>query len=456
MGHKLSILHITPHLGGGIGSVILNWIKKDSSGYLHTILSLDKNNNKDWTEINKQCEYVAIHDDCFKKEDFKVFLNANVKQADIVLVHWWNHPLLYDVIMNFQWSPCRLLLWSHVNSLFPPYTIPEKLFDFVDRFVFTSPVSYECKEVKKYYNNKWKMDVIWSTVGVEDFDNLEKIQHHGFNVGYVGTVDFGKLNREFINLCSQVNIPDVRFVVTSGDSQQHLINEAINADIWEKFSFLGRVPSVPVILSKIDVFGYPLHSQNFATCEQALGEAMMAGCVPVVLANPTEKYIIKHMETGMIANTLEEYPEAIEYLYKNPDELTRMSKNAKVYAKRQYDINKTIQDWNKTFEKAMELEKKERIWDSMKSGNYLPFELYIESLGGREGYGCPFFDYLKASDIVAKRNAISGIKRVFCSNPMFFSKSKGSVMQYLQFFPNDSVLNEWRELINLIIEDRRK
>ena len=431
--------------------MILNWVKKDSFGYLHTIISLDKNNNKDWKEVDEKCEYVSIYDDCFKKDGFKDSLNDNIEQADIILVHWWNHPLLYDVIINFQWPPCRLILWSHVNSLFPPYTIPRRLFDFVDRFIFTSPVSYECKEVKNLsYANKEKTDVIWATVGVEDFDNLEKIPHQGFNIGYVGTADFGKLNHNFISLCSQVNIPDVRFVVISGDSQQHLVNEAIDAGIWDKFIFLGcvpRIPNIPRVLPKIDIFGYPLQPQNFATCEQALGEAMMAGCVPVVLANPAEKYIIKHMETGMIANSLEEYPEAIEYLYKNPDELTRMSNNAKVYAKGQYDINKTIRDWNKTFEKAIKLEKGKHAWDSIKNKNYFPYELYIESLGGEDGYGCSFFNYLNASDAAFKKSAASEIQMFFRSNPIFSSKSKGSVMQYLKFFPDDTILKEWEKLI---------
>jgi len=449
MNNQLSILHITPHLGGGVGSVVLNWMKKDNSGYLHTIISLDKNNNKDWIEINNLCENVTIYDNCYIKEAFKDFLNIKIEQADIVLIHWWNHPLLYDVIINFKWTTCRLLLWSHVNSLFPPYTIPEKLFDFVDYFIFTSPVSYECNEVKNLSDtNKEKLSVIWSTVGVEDFDNLERIQHSGFNVGYIGTVDFGKLNRNFINLCSKVNIPEVRFVVTSGDSQQHLINESIDVGIWEKFAFLGRVPYVPRILSKIDVFGYPLQPQNFSTCEQALGEAMMAGCVPVVLANPTEKYIIKHKETGMIANTLEEYPHAIEYLYKNPDVLARLSENARIYARNQYDINKTISDWNKTFEKLMKIEKREHAWDSVKTKNYRPFELYIESLGGLCGYGRPFLNFLYVTDAVSKSNAILEIKNLFDSNSMFYSKSKGSVTQYLQFFSDDSILKEWEKLLS--------
>jgi glycosyltransferase involved in cell wall biosynthesis len=347
---KIRILHITPHLGGGVGTVVLNWMKKDISGSLHTIISLDRNNSGEWATVNEQCENVTIYDNCYARDDFNDFFKDTVKLSDIVLIHWWNHPLLYDVMINFLWPPCRLLLWSHINGLFPPYIMPEKIFDFVDYFIFTSPVSYECKEVKNISDkNREKLEVIWSTVGIEDFENLNRIQHKNFIVGYIGTCDFGKLNHNFINLCSQIDIPDVRFIVASVDSQQHIIDEAIEKGIWKKFVFLGRVPRVPDVLrifSEIDVFGYPLQPQHFGTCEQVLGEAMMVGCVPVVLANPTERYIVKHMKTGIIADTLEEYPRAIEYLYKNPDLRKQLAENAKIFAKTQYDITRTIHDWN--------------------------------------------------------------------------------------------------------------
>ena|GEM_PF-6904330 len=150
---------------------------------------------------------------------------------------------------------------------------------------------------------------------------VEKIPHDGFNVGYVGTVDFGKLNNDFINLCSQVNIPEVNFIVASGDSQQHLRDEAVNTGILEKFAFLGQVDRshIPDILSKIDVFGYPLQPLHFGTCEQVLGEA-----------------------TNM-----------------------------------------------------------------------------------------------------------DGIKQLFDSNPMFYSKNKGSVLQYLQFFPEDKTLQAWAGILHM-------
>lgn len=445
INNQYKILHITPHLGGGVGSVVLNWMMKDPTGTKHTIVVLDKNNNKDWIEVNENYKNADIYDASYFRNDFKDFLTDCINKNDIVVVHWWNHPLLYDVLINFNWPECRLVMWNHVSGLFPPYVITRNDIDFCDKFVFTSPVSYEAKEIQQLpENKKQKLDVIWSTIGVEAFKNLKRTPHENFIVGFTGTVDFGKLSPNFIDLCAAVKNTDIKFVVCSGDSQQHLIDEAKSKGVSNKFSFEGRVQSILPYLAKFDVFGYPLQPQHFATCEQSLGEAMMAGCVPVVLNNPTERHIIKHMRTGIVANTQEEYSQAIEYLYNNRDVMTRLAGNAQKYAEEQYDIIKTIKIWNEIFEKEIKLPKKTRKWNKNLTSNVSPSSLYIASLGK---YSKPLIDYISASNKKQKESAILKIKKLFDTNTMFYSNNKGSVLQYLRFFPNDKYLKEWCEIL---------
>ena len=436
MGYK--ILHITPHLGGGVGSVVLNWMNKDTGGNTHTILSLDKNKNSDWVTVKGQNNNVKIVDDFYKNFNLNENLTQYIRESDIVLVHWWNHPLLYDILINFIWPPCRLVMWNHVTGLYPPYVISEKVIDFCDMFIFTSPVSYESTEIAKLPDNKkGKLDTIWSTIGVESFIDLPREQHDNFIVGFTGTVDFGKLHPEYIKMCSAINIPNVRFVVCSGDPQEHLIRQAKERGVYNKFDFKGRVPSIVPYVASFDVFGYPLQPQHYATCEQALGEAMMAGCVPVVLNNPTERYIIQNGKTGIVAESCEEYSRAIEYLYQRPDIRKKMAINAQEYARKQYDINKTINKWNIVFDKLYNLEKKLHSWGNART--FLPYELYIESLG-QSG------EVLRRFNEAANDDLSQEVRSLFNSNSMFKSKSKGSVFQYLSFFPNDEILAKWSVL----------
>lgn len=149
------------------------------------------------------------------------------------------------------------------------------------------------------------------------------------------------------------------------------------------------------------------------------------------------------METGIVAETLDDYHKAIEYLYNNKDELKRMSKNAINYAKEQYDIKKTISKWNELFNKIMSNEKKARSWDREDKIYMKPSELYIESLGD---YNTPLKEFINSATNNEKKIALKNIKRLFDTNIMFYSKNKGSVLQYLKYFPDDKYLQEWSKL----------
>ena len=441
----LNILHITPHLGGGVGSVVLNWMMKDPTDTKHTIISLDRNNNPDWKQVHDNYANVTIYDGAYFDPIFNNLLMENIQESDIVLIHYWNHPLLYDVMINRDFPACRLIMWNHVSGLFPPYVNTEQDIDFCDKYIFTSPVSYEADDIKELSEEKkYKLDVNWSTIGVESFKNLKRPEHKEFIVGFTGTVDFGKLNPKYIDLCAAVNIPDVKFIVCSGDSQQHLIDEAKEKNVYERFSFEGRVPSIVPFVAQFDVFGYPLQPQNFATCEQAIGEAMMGGAVPVVLNNPPERYIVKHMETGIVANTYEEYSTGIEFLYKNPDKRKELQANAQKFASNLYDINNTINKWYCIFEEEMHLPKQLRQWLNGKIDTVSPEMLYILSLGN---HAKPFKDYLNARDAEQLKMAEVQIKDLYNTNSMFYSKNKGSVLQYLRYSPYSTILRKWADLI---------
>lgn len=443
---KTNVLHITPHLGGGVGSVVLNWmLKDDSKNFNYTVLALDKNNNKDWISVNYIRPNVKILDGIYFQDNYEKLLEIYVSKADVVIIHWWNHPLLYDLMINRKLPPCRLMMWNHVSGLYPPYVMTHNDIAFCDKFVFTSPVSYEAEEIKSLPKKDLKkLDVNWSTIGVESFKNIKRLEHKDFIVGFTGTVDFGKLNSAYIDMCSSVKHKDIKFVVCSGDSQQHLIDEAKNKGVYERFSFMGRVPDVVPYVSSFDVFGYPLHPKHFATCEQAIGEAMMAGAVPVVLNNPTERYIVKHMENGIVANSKDEYAKAIDFLYENPNELKRMQKNAMKYASKLYDINKTIKKWHQLIKKEMKLPKRGRVWNPDFQKRLSPEELYIASQGRHAN--C-FKSYLNAGNFAELNEAKEKIKQQYRTNAMYLSKSKGSVLQYLHFFKESVVLQEWGRLV---------
>ena len=430
---KYAILHVTPHLGGGIGRVLLNYLIKikNESGFSHEIVCLDYANENAKNIANK--ENIILSDNFSKNHPELLHKIAN---ADIVIIHWWNHPLLYNFLVKETLPPCRIIMWSHISGFNPPYVFVEPLFKYADLFVFTTPVSYETDEIRmlpeKY---KEKIRTVWSTSGTGHIAGIKPKPHVGFNVGYIGTVDYCKLHPDFINLCGMVDIEEARFIVCGGPLNKEIHNEAVRKGAGQRFSFEGQVGNINDYLAIFDVFGYPLASYHYGTCEQALIEAMAAGVVPVVMANRTENYMIKDGVTGFVARDESQYVQAVKELHKNVNLRNILSIKTKEEALKRFSLETMIIEWNKIFGEILGLSKTPKRWSGRFNGcNVTYFQIFIESLGK---YGKPFENYLNAKNNIQKNKALRQIIETINSNYIWKSKTKGSIYHYNSFFEDD-------------------
>ena len=303
MKRKFRILHITPHLGGGVGRVLLNYYTKVKNDpfFAHEVACLDYA-NEHALDMAKHIGLILTDKMSGKGQQ----LLSMIAGADIVLIHWWNHPLLYDFLVREQLPACRVIFWAHQKGSPAPNNFTDKIFRYPDMFVFTTPLSYDTKEAQNLpAEYKKKLHDIWSTGGVEDIRSIKLKRHTGFNVGYIGNVDYAKMHPDFLDICNQVDISDVHFIVVGGPNSKRLEEEASRRGIGHKFRFTGFVSEKEKwdYLSRFDVFGYPLAPHHYGSCDQVLQESMAAGVVPVVLANPMESYMIKDRVTGLVAKT---------------------------------------------------------------------------------------------------------------------------------------------------------
>lgn len=442
---RKTVLHITPHLGGGVGSVLLNYLAKagEDSAFVHRVLSLEYANEKARMASRTTGFFLADK----MSENLPGLLTA-VSQADIVLMHWWNHPLLYAFLVRETLPPSRIIFWSHISGFHAPYVFNEPALNYPDLFVFTSPLSLEVAEVKNLREERQKaLRVIWSTGGIENVASVLPKPHSGFNIGYIGTVDYGKMHPHFLKMSSMVKIPDAQFVVCGGPSEKKIQQESIQYGMGERFVFTGHISDVNNYLSEFDVFGYPLAPYHFGTCEQSLGESMAAGIPPVVLANRTESYIIDDGVTGIIAVNEETYAQAIEKLYHNPGLRQRLSNNARKAARQRYSIDLMISRWESTFNETLRFPKRERQWQGKYRGeNVSPANIFLESLGA---YGMEFLCSLNAQDEKDKEAAKEGIRKLCESSHLWRSSTRGTAHHYHYFFPEDKALQCWSNLTRI-------
>lgn len=246
----MRILHIVPHLGGGIGTVIEGWVKKDIQNH-HSVVLLEI------PERNPTIDYF---------NHVSSFGDVYHFTPDIVIVHYWNRLSLQELLSQ-PLPPCRLVFWAHKNI---PYT--QKELDYPDLFIDTSPIQKHGR-------------YIWSTGNMERFQKIEPVPHEGINIGFIGHRRKAHPQLEEAQQAIALKIPSVQFINLGED--------------WLK----GKVEDIVPYLVTMDIFLYLLRRGNYATAEQIIGEVMSAKIATVVLNNPAEKHIVQGH--GIVATTIE-------------------------------------------------------------------------------------------------------------------------------------------------------
>ena len=188
----IKVLHISPHYGGGVGSVVIDLVSYFQTKLLanNTIVSIDKCNT-DYSDILRSLG-VDFYEGLYF--DFEAY-NHLIKENDIVLVHHWNHPLLAFFLAGLSFPSCNIIFWSHSSGLYEPNIIPRFLFKDGARVAFSSKASLNI--LKEY--NLLGSDCVSTIHSVR---NLKKFVESGnkrrytssSNLLYIGTVSRQKMH----------------------------------------------------------------------------------------------------------------------------------------------------------------------------------------------------------------------------------------------------------------------
>ncbi|WP_163339289.1 glycosyltransferase family 4 protein [Desulfopila sp. IMCC35008] len=426
-----NILHITPHFGGGVGTVLralIDGIAKNSD-HKQEVVSFEYLNEKTmrWVELNS----IAAYSDVLSDSEW---LQKRVCNADIVHIHFWNHPALYYFIYTISGQSARIVMWSHVNGHFAPYLFNDAVIDFPEIYVVSTKYSLSQKKLC-CRSNKWKskhLRTVHSTAGLNGFDKIEPMEHRGINVGYIGTVDYVKMHRDFINIFSEVQNQEANFIVCGGNSHEDVHREAEQIGIADRFDFLGQVEDVKSILTKIDIFAYPLNRENYGTGEQVLIEAMSAGIPQVVFADGPEEIVVEDGVTGFVCNNNLEFSKAIDHLC-NDEKLRKiMGRNSKQRAKKYFNFDKSLKKWLSIYDELYLRDKNVSHFEVVQSGD-IAVDLFLLSLGECKAQGIfeEIFQYYP-NDI-----PVSLLKQAKELPSIFKSETRGSAKHYNSFFKSE-------------------
>lgn len=444
----MQILHITVHLGAGAGKAIGGIAIEDKKNK-HKIIVLDKP------------EKMGHVEKCASNE-VEVIITPSIQQireeaigADIIIINWWHHPLLYNVLNEISSIPSRLVIWSHINGL----NYPQLTYDFANCFdfcLFTSSIILKNKNwnVNQVDKIKNKSDLIY---GMGDFRPEKFVPKKNYSIkaeesnkqikiGYTGSLDYAKIHPQFVSWIKSIieNHPEVTIEI-AGDVTKQIKEDVNSSSVSGNVRFLGFRNDINELLCGWDIFIYPLNPHNFATTENSLIEAMASGLPIITSCGEAEKAIITHDRNGFLAEDEKEFADLFELLVSDETLRVRLGQQARADAIKTYSISENIENLHKAFNKIITSEKTTHHFSKAIGEN--PFEWFVSGCNQKEIELFRKLSTLYLCDDNCEKIAEDIRLQIENMDTIFISESKGSVEQYCRYYPENEELANIAELI---------
>jgi hypothetical protein len=204
-----------------------------------------------------------------------------------------------------------------------------------------------------------------------------------------------------------------------------------NAALAGRIHLRGFTDHLYEVLQNMDVFVYILNPTHYGTTENGLLEAMACGVVPVVLNNPVESSIVKNGETGIVVDSPAAFALAIKRLHDHPQLRQRMSGAASADVRSRFSIDVTERQLREHYQQLLDTPKRRYYFRNIFGKT--PWEWFSSCLGN-------YKDLFSLENIDASRH--ERLKLSF-----LYEKSKSSVFQFREYFPDDPMLKRWSEIL---------
>jgi glycosyltransferase involved in cell wall biosynthesis len=373
-------------------------------------------------------------------------VHAAIDTADLVEVTYWNHPRLLEFLRE-EMPSARVLIECAVAGNAPPHVLFAELGTFAEAMVMTSPVSRGTPAVHEAASRARPIAYVPALADMSRLTGFQPRAHTGIRVGYLGLVEPTKMHPRFAELSAAVRTRDVHFdVFGDGSWGLELARRFSALGAGERVDFHGHAEDLREALAGIDIFGYPLAPDTYATSEKAIQEAMWAGIPPVVLSGSGAADLVEHERTGLVCESEDEYPRAIERLAEDSELRRRLGDAARDFAHEHFDPARNAERLRTIFERAATLPRRNR--DPLPGADETAAYRFVRSLGDMAG---PFATSVNsgANDALAVRSAgaVADAQAAIARSSAVLARGEGGVIHYRNTYPEDAHLRLWAGLI---------
>lgn len=421
----MNILHIAAHLGGGAGKAIAGIAMQGQRLFpdKHRIVLLQRPEKEGYIQ---RCREQGVEVSLWSGD------RTPLRWADAVVVSWWNHPAMAQFLRDFPEIPAPVLLWCHINGCHYPLLSAGFAEEF-DKLLFTSPYSLEnplwTREERQRIREK--SELVWGIGQFSPDEIAPKDDYRNqdtFTVGYVGTLNYGKIHPDFTAFCREAcaRVPDIRFVL-AGDRDEVLEENIRSAGLADRVTFAGFVSDVPALMRTFDVFGYLLNPEHYGTTENALLEAMACGLPVIAMRQNIEQYTVPP-KAGYLVEDAVQYGQRLELLRRDPAGREEMGRRARDYVLTRYRSEENTARFREACQHAASAP--ERVHSFSFLGDS-PWEWFLYFLDGRNR---ALFEAAQELDGPLARKALQNCP------PILRGERKSSLRHFAAVYPKDAVL----------------
>jgi glycosyltransferase involved in cell wall biosynthesis len=368
-------------------------------------------------------------------------LDEAIADADVVEVTYWNHPRMLDLLRR-ELPAARLLVRSAVAGITPPQVLPSELGRFADAMIITSPASLETPALRYVARAGMPFEFIPALADMSRLAGFVPRPHEGVRVGYLGLVEPTKMHPRFAELTAAVRNRDVAFDVFGDGSWEPEVQRRLGElGAAGRVHFHGHVEDLRRAFAEIDILGYPLAPDTYVTSDKVIQEAMWAGIPPVVLAGTGASGLVQHELTGLVCETENDYPRAIERLASDVGLRRRLGDAARDVARRHFDPVRNSMRFRTVFDAVAALPRRTR--DPLPGRGDSAARRFVIGLGEMGG---PFAVSMQGAPGYSSRDVAQADTFIAQASEVL-ARSDGGLIHYRNMFPDDGFLRLWSGLV---------
>jgi len=444
-----TILHVIENLTGGGAAREIIYLAHEAartSHHCHKILTLKPSQPKG-LELAREYRVPVVENPSEQK------MVEELRAADIIQISWWNNALITE-FLHKPLPPARLVIRYHVAGHLAPHIILPEHLQMADCNILSYDRIPALQELPQDFDPVRLKKIMHGT----DFSRIHTVEqkpHRTFNVGYIGTVSWVKMHPDYINMSRAIQVPDIRFIICGNVAEKKLVKQAQQSGVAERFEFRGYVENIGDPISEMDVFGYPLCPETYASTDLVLQEVMYTGIPPVVFPYGGLEQTVTHEENGFVVTTPQEYITAIERLYHDPELRKHLGENARKHIRNRFGIKRSAREYQETYEWLLKQPKRLHVWGKDCDRPLLLQPLTIDDISARtaslsaaallaKSLGKEGDIFRQALDLHAPQQRLLELDD--CIAKSKFSIFYHGIRAYLNFDPDDHHLLFWAGL----------